>query len=174
VGEAPTFAGWPSYMVDVDPVANRIMPWLAFQYGIDGELYYNTVEAFNDEKKSAWDDQHLHGGNGDGTLFYPGTPDRIGGRTHIPIESVRLKLIREGLEDYEYLTLLAKSGDGSAAHREVAKLTRSVFDWERSPVALYAARRTLAARIAGGADPRPGATAGHRPPQQRLLPGSPR
>ena len=47
VGEAPAFTRWPSYVIDVDPVANRIMPWLAYEYGIDGELYYNTVEAYN-------------------------------------------------------------------------------------------------------------------------------
>ncbi|HUP24286.1 MAG TPA: glycoside hydrolase domain-containing protein [Thermoanaerobaculia bacterium] len=148
VGDAPTFSGWPSYVVDVDAVANRIMPWLAFAYDIAGELYYNTVEAYNSER-SPWDDQYLHGGNGDGTLFYPGTPDRIGGRTHIPIESVRLKLIREGLEDYEYLVLLERSGNAELARREVAKLARSVFDWDRRPEALYAARRALAGALAG-------------------------
>ena len=45
--------------------------------------------------------QFIHGGNGDGTLFYPGTPARIGGTHDIPIESVRLKRIRDGREDYE-------------------------------------------------------------------------
>jgi hypothetical protein len=135
-------------MVDVDAVANRIMPWLAFAYDIGGELYYNTVEAYNSDH-SPWDDQLLHGGNGDGTLFYPGTPDRIGGKTHIPIESVRLKLIREGLEDYEYLVLLGRAGKTELARREVAKLARSVFDWDRRPAALYAARRALAEALAG-------------------------
>jgi len=34
----------------------------------------------------------LFGGNGDGTLFYPGSPDRIGGHTGIPVDSIRLKI----------------------------------------------------------------------------------
>ena len=51
--------------MDVDPVANRIMPWLAYQYQIDGELYYNTVEDYN-APGSPWDDLLSHGGNGDG------------------------------------------------------------------------------------------------------------
>ena len=46
-------------------------------------------------------------GNGDGTLSYQGTPAKIGGTTHVPVASIRLKMIREGMEDYEYLTLLA-------------------------------------------------------------------
>ena len=45
--------------------------------------------------------QLLAGGNGEGTLFYPGRPDKIGGNDHIPISSLRLTLIREGNEDYE-------------------------------------------------------------------------
>src|SRR6185369_1738140 len=35
------FRGWPSYMIDVFPVANRILPWLAWKYAIEGELYFN-------------------------------------------------------------------------------------------------------------------------------------
>ena len=140
-GEA--FTGWPSLVVDVDPVANRILPWLAFAYGVEGELYYNTVEAYNDDA-SPWDDLLAHGGNGDGTLFYPGTPERVGGRTHIPIESLRLKLVREGLEDYEYLTLLAARGNAELAKREVARFVDSVYRWKRDPEALLAARRALA------------------------------
>ena len=53
-------------------------------------------------------DQLLFGGNGDGTLFYPGRARTIGGTRDIPVESVRLALIREGLEDYEYLRLYAQ------------------------------------------------------------------
>lgn len=45
--------------------------------------------------------QLLAGGNGEGTLFYPGRPDKIGGNDHIPVSSLRLTLIREGNEDYE-------------------------------------------------------------------------
>lgn len=50
--------------------------------------------------------QLLAGGNGEGTLFYPGRPDKIGGSDHIPVSSLRLTLIREGNEDYECVTKL--------------------------------------------------------------------
>jgi hypothetical protein len=142
VGEE-AFTGWPSLVVDVDPVANRVMPWLAFAYGIDGELYYNTTEAYANDG-SPWDSLLAHGGNGDGTLFYPGTPERVGGSTHIPIESLRLKLVREGLEDYEYLALAASRLGADAAKREVARFVESVYRWDRDPEALYGARRKLA------------------------------
>jgi Glycoside hydrolase 123 N-terminal domain len=41
------FTGWPSYVIDTGAVSNRIMPWMSWKYRIDGELYYNMVEAFS-------------------------------------------------------------------------------------------------------------------------------
>jgi hypothetical protein len=140
------FRGWPSYMIDTTPVANRIMQWMAWKYGIQGELYFNTTEAFA-HKTDPWDSLLLFTGNGDGTLLYPGRPDRIGGRTHIPIESVRLKLIREGLEDYEYLTLMDRIGASHHASGLVKNIIRSTYDFDRDPAALYAARQAMGEEI---------------------------
>lgn len=148
------FTGWPSYVIDAPPVAHRILPWLAFTFGIDGELYYNTVEAYA-LGLDPWDRVHAHGGNGDGTLFYPGTPERIGGTSHVPVESLRLKLIREGLEDYEYLVLLANGGrDGATRARAHSRaLAPGTFRWNHSPEALYRARETLARELASSETP---------------------
>lgn len=139
------YVGWPNYLIDGAPVAHRIMSWLSWVYRVSGELYYHTTYAY--EHGDPWTTQYYFDGNGDGTLFYPGTPARIGGRTHIPIESIRLKLIREGLEDYEYLALLQRLGDGKAADRLAAKLVRKTYDWERDPAVLMAVRTELAERI---------------------------
>jgi hypothetical protein len=135
------FRGWPSYMIDASPVSNRIFQWLAWKYGIEGELYFNTVEAY--PKNDPWEDVYLFGGNGDGTLFYPGRPDRIGGTTDIPIKSIRLKLIREGLEDYEYLTLAQRNGLGSLAQAVTRAEATSLYQWDHRPESLYAARKRL-------------------------------
>ena len=140
------FTGWPSYVVDVDAVAHRVMEWLTWKYGVDGELYYATNEAFHGGT-DPWTDLARHGGNGDGTLLYPGRPDRIGGRTYIPVESLRLKLIREGLEDYEYFTLLAAAGGRDFADAQVARVVRRTFDWDRRPATLEAVRRELGAEL---------------------------
>jgi hypothetical protein len=142
------FTGWPSYVIDAPPAAHRILPWLAWSRDIAGELYFNTVETFGRKGSDPWLDVYAHGGNGDGTLFYPGTPERIGGSTHVPIESLRLKLIREGLEDYEYLALLERFGERSWAGSRAAELARGTFRWERSPEALYAAREAMGTRLA--------------------------
>src|SRR5262249_506489 len=94
-------------------------------------------------KANPWKNVYLFGGNGDGTLFYPGTPEMIGGTTHIPIESIRLKLIREGLEDYEYLRMLEKSEGRSAVSQLVNGLVRNTHDFDHDSERLYAARQQI-------------------------------
>lgn len=136
------FDGWPSYMVDDSAVSNRVMPWLAWKYHIAGELYFNVNEAYG-KPKDPWTDLYLFGGNGDGTLFYPGRTARIGGAHDIPIESVRLKLIREGLEDYEYFRLM-----GSAADAHVNRIVQGLYRYEPNPETLYAARAQMGDLIA--------------------------
>jgi len=140
------FRGWPSYVIDVDAVANRIMPWIAWKYNIRGELYYATNEAYS-RKEDAWDHIYLFGGNGDGTLFYPGRPRTIGGTTDIPIESIRLKLIRDGLEDYEYLRLLELGQGHAAAERYVDRLVTNAYTYDRDPESLYEVRREISERL---------------------------
>jgi hypothetical protein len=135
------FRGWPSYAIDSPGPAQRIMSWLTFKYRMEGELYYSTNEDYG-RKQDPWKDAYAHGGNGDGSLFYPGRPDVIGGKTDIPIESIRLKLIREGLEDFEYLQLLAKKSR-SEADEHVASIVANPFTWKSSPETLLSTRRSI-------------------------------
>ncbi len=111
-------AGWPSYMLDRSAAKARAMEWVSFLEGATGELYYQTVGML----ASAWTDQYRFNGNGDGTLFYPGTPERIGGSTHVPVASLRLKLIRLGVQDYEWLKLVSDAGDPAFAHQVAREL----------------------------------------------------
>jgi hypothetical protein len=140
------FRGWPDYMIDDAPVRNRIMEWLTWKYGIQGELYFSTNEAFI-RKPDPWKDVNLFGGNGDGTLFYPGRPDVIGGKTHIPIESIRLKLIREGLEDYEYLAMLTKLAGYQTVADHVNAFIHKTYDFNQDPRPLYATREWIGREI---------------------------
>lgn len=110
----PYYEGWPQKVIDVPAVSNRCFPWLAFRFGIEGELYSDVGKRL----KTAWERDGLCfiSGNGDGTLFYPGKPAVIGGRDDIPVESIRMKMIREGMEDYEYFQL-ARSRHGEVVMR---------------------------------------------------------
>jgi hypothetical protein len=124
----PTYYdNWPSYRVDGPTMhQHRAQEWLSYIYRIAGEFYWDTVS----QLPTAWGTQAADaangiGGTGDGNLLYPGTPTSVfasqcnpadhttcksvalGGPagSDIPIASLRLKMIREGMEDYEYLKM---------------------------------------------------------------------
>ena len=132
-------------MIDAPATLNRAMEWQAWREKVTGELYYDTTYAFS--RGDAWTNQYYFSGNGDGTLFYPGTPAKIGGTTQIPIASLRLKMIREGQEDYEYLKMLADSGDATMADTEAAGLSPNAFNDMSDPALVDAARHRIAVRI---------------------------
>jgi uncharacterized protein (TIGR03382 family) len=142
------FTGWPSYMIDASAVRARAMDWLSFRYRLTGELYWETTFAYSPGgTNDAWTNQYFFSGNGDGTLFYPGTPAKIGGTTHVPVASIRLKMKREGMEDYEYLKLLRDLGDGAMADAEAEALFPNAYSTEIDPNDLMAARERIARRI---------------------------
>ncbi len=143
-GSGAKSAGYmPSYVIDALPVQARAMEWLSYLYGPSGELYWQTTHQLD----TAWDNQCAFDGAGDGTMFYPGTPARIGGTSHIPVASIRLKLVREGVEDYEYLHLCDALGDAAFAKQVATALFPDKNDVRVTAEVFYAARAKLADRI---------------------------
>ena len=149
------YHGLPSYVIDSDARQNRSMEWLSFIFDVGGELYWDTTSAI--ANGADWDGGIAYcgfGGSGDGTLFYPGKPGdaRVGGTSDIPLESVRMKLIREGMEDYEYLTLYAQKFGRDAAVAKAKQVFANVFAGKDHPAELlYQIRRELADGIEGNA-----------------------
>lgn len=139
------FRGWPSYMIDASATAARAMGALAFTEGVKGELYFDTVYAYDLE--DPWKSQWAFGGNGDGTLFYPGRPAIIGGKHDVPVESLRFVQISRGVADYGYLALCAQLGDPALARAEARAVAPSARGWSRDPRAYDELREHLAARI---------------------------
>jgi hypothetical protein len=83
----------PNLAMDFDTIDYRIIPWLAWKYDLKGFLYWcvnwwPNVDPFVSAKNTKWEQ------NGNGLLFYPGEDG--------PIASLRLEILRDGLEDYEY------------------------------------------------------------------------
>ncbi len=136
--------GYPSYVIDASAVQGRAMEWLSFTHDVTGELYFDTAYALS----TAWDDQCAFSGAGDGTMFYAGTTERIGGTDDVPVASIRMALIREGLEDYEYLHILSTRG-GDADARSIATTLFPEVDSVsvRSGDDLLTARHMLAVAI---------------------------
>lgn len=150
-------SGWPSLVIDHSALRNRAMPWVAYRFGFTGELYWETVWAHTSQG-NPWVSQWDFTGNGDGTLFYPGSPARIGGTTDIPIESLRMKHIRDGIEDYEYLKILESVDPEGAKEFATALFPNAWSAADIEPEQLLETRRALAERIAG----EPGARAPRR------------
>ncbi|MHB1843322.1 MAG: DUF4091 domain-containing protein [Deltaproteobacteria bacterium] len=144
-GATRYFFGWPSYVIDAKPSRARALGALAYGRGIEGELYYDTVLSYDDG--DPWQSTYRFGGNGDGTLFYPGTPDRIGGKTDIPLSSLRLELIRLGQQDHAELTLLGKLGDPTLATELAHALAPSADRVDVAPARLASARARLRERL---------------------------
>ncbi len=134
--------GWPSYAVDRSPAKARAMEWLSFLEGATGELYYETVHSLS----SAWTNLYLYGNNGDGNLFYPGTPAEIGGTTGVPLPSIRLKLIRLGLQDYEWLKAVSEAGDPDFARWVARALIPTAWQVPDDGLAFERARMMLIRR----------------------------
>lgn len=103
---------YPTYQLDDALVNSRIVSWMQKDYGLSGNLYWETVfwtRYRNDEREKTdvynGDPMHFPGDNGDGYLLYPGDVYGIEG----PVGSIRLESIRDGLEEYEMLAEMERA-----------------------------------------------------------------
>ena len=118
---------WPSNMVDATLPNLRGYYWLMWDNDIRGDVYYSITDGYryyisswsSPSPYDAWDSMFDFGGDGDGTLFFPGRPDKIGGETDIPIETLRLKAIRMGLEDYEIFKIVSAAGHSAEVTTQI-------------------------------------------------------
>jgi len=85
-----------NFLLDFAGIEHRILFWQCAILAIRGMHYWNVnyLEPGQDPWKSLLDATPV---NGDGFLVYPG-PDG-------PINSIRWEIIRDGIEDYDYLML---------------------------------------------------------------------
>jgi hypothetical protein len=129
----------PYWEVDFPLLNYRIPAWTSRRYGLTGLLYWTLVYW---PETDPWLNPlcYKQQFNGEGILFYPGADAGIDG----PVASLRLKALRDGLEDYEYLVLAGEAGTAKAA-----ELAKSWTSWETDPAKLAAAREELAKIIVG-------------------------
>jgi hypothetical protein len=78
-------------------------------------------------------------------LVYPGQPAGIQGL----VPSVRLKLYREAVEDYEYMMLAANKAGNEKVSKIVDGIATSFQAWNQDPGAYDQARERLAELIQG-------------------------
>lgn len=133
----------PFWQIDFSPVHFRAPFWVSWHYGVKGFLYWSSI--YWAAGQDPWLRPHFRDQFwGEGMLLYPGQDAGFRG----PVPSIRLKLIREALEDFEYMTLAARQGHKAQVDELVAELAPSFNDWSHNPEAYVAARAKLAALIA--------------------------
>jgi len=88
---------FPTLHIEDDPAAFRVIPWLQQLHRIGGFLHW---EAANWSGAGEDDPFVKFFGNGEGVLVYPGDLR--------PLSSIRLELLRAGLEDMEILLMLRR------------------------------------------------------------------
>jgi hypothetical protein len=130
------------------PLLNyRVWAWLNYRYQITGLLYWTAV--YWGHVKDPWLDQPSFrlAYNAEGMLLYPGRDAGFDG----PVVSMRLKQIREGMDDYEYLHLLAQKAGREKADAFARQVGRTWTDWETNPDRLLEVRAELARAIESAA-----------------------
>lgn len=98
---------FPTYHLDDELITSRIVSWMQYDYGIEGNLYwcvnfYMRYSNGTTVARDPWKDPEVVLETpGDGYLLYPGREYGVDG----PISTLRLESIRESHEDYEYFWL---------------------------------------------------------------------
>jgi hypothetical protein len=143
---------FPSLVIDYPSMMYRVLPWLAWKVDAKGLLYW-CVNFWNGDP---WENpaNYTEDQNGNGALYYPGPQG--------PIPSIRMEVLRDGMEDYEYLHVLrerleAAQQQGPVDPALVARaqqllavddaLVESLRSFSKDPALLQAQRQAIAELI---------------------------
>lgn len=122
----------PDFATDRPSAYLRVFPWVALRYGATGVLYYDTVYTYSHGGDlSPWMDSFDFTGYGEGGLFYPCTPKLGQCKTPQIIPALRLKILRDGLEDVQILKLALSKGFNA---QQVNKVVRNARDFSFNTV----------------------------------------
>ncbi len=133
----------PYWEIDFPLTGYRIAPWLNRRYNITGLLYWSTVY-WGSPDRNPWDDPGFRiRWNGEAALFYPGEDAGIEG----PVASIRLKCLRDGMQDYEYFVLLEQLGGKEIVDEVVRTAVPTWGAWQQDPNSLFPLRERLAKEI---------------------------
>jgi hypothetical protein len=146
----PGFGNTPEWMVDYPPIDERIQAgFLNWTQGATGLLYYrsdgwtagNTIGSWNNVDTTACGGGM--GRPGDGIFLYP--PGPIASTESAP--GIRLKAIRDGIQDYEYAQILKNLGQVNFLNPIVLPIATSWTNWTHDPNALENARLQLGQQL---------------------------
>ena len=135
---------YTNILMEQQGVVHRVLFWQQKQYKVDGFLYY----AVNNWTANPWEDAitgkhlvpHVYG---DGVLIYDGAHVGIRG----PIGSLRLEAVRDGIEDFEYLTMAEKELGSRKTNSIIKKVTKNVLDYTKDDDTFVKARIELGNKL---------------------------
>lgn len=146
----------------------RTWIWQTWQNKITGTLiwettWWNSAYAPHSPQNPwvdpmGWTPEGGYWGNGDGRFLYPANRDYPNDKrpyVEAPVDSLRWEMLREGLEDYEYLYLLREAVNrklpGAKAYASLLEVPREISvdltHFAREPQPIYAHRAKLAAAL---------------------------
>ena len=176
LGNANRNVPLPNLFPEYDMPFHRTWGAMSWNFGFQGMEWWATVIWWNSKQRKRLDpwtnpvafppfNKPL---NCDGRLFYNGMPEAIGGED-IPISCLRMKALREAIEDYEYFFMLDKLGhteaefDINSLHTIIAGKSRQMRSamtlggvkpgkpawqwWEGDPDAMMSVREEVARLI---------------------------
>ncbi|MCC6484141.1 MAG: DUF4091 domain-containing protein [Armatimonadetes bacterium] len=141
---------YANFFIQNDGIDHRILFWQNWKYDTTGLLYWcaNYWNGKDTGTKDPWVDMATikfinKDVYGDGSLLYPGRKAGYPG----PLPSLRLKIIRQGMQDYDYIAMAAAAAGPARVRRIVDTQAASWSDYQKDPIALNATRARLAALI---------------------------
>ncbi len=120
----------PNVFIHRPAMNARIWPWVTFALDQQGIEYWQTRATDGVVTPSKFGP----GCWGDGSLFYKGVPADLGIPEEIPLPSLRLKAVRDGIEDFELLARLRAKAP-ALAKKLCHRMVQETKDYDKSFVA---------------------------------------
>lgn len=181
VANYPLSGSYMSYQLDRKAIHEpRLLKWASWYEGASGFLFWATtlsgLSVPNAYLNPYFTEQYSRDGkgngiNGDGLLLYPGDRNGTDGWSKMvgrgvpfppldgPLTSIRLKQIRDGLEDWELFILAEKAGIGSSVRQEMKAVYQAITvpnedyqrtgltSWSRDGSVMWQTREAIARMV---------------------------
>ncbi len=137
----------PYWQTDYPLLNYRITSWVSYFMKSVGVLYWEST--YWGQCENPWEQPITYQNsdeiyyNGEGSLFYPGVEAGFDG----PVTSLRLKALRDGIEDNIYFKIADSLGLHDFAYDQIKSLAQFWNSWIDSPDSLELIRDTIAIEI---------------------------
>ncbi len=139
--------------LDHPGIESKFTGWFLWKYRLKGIAYYSL----NNWDKNPWTDPMTDNHNGDWFMLYPPSQTNqtipYGSNNHRLVPSIRFELMRDSLEDYEYLYVLNGGqpivDQSNAADTQVDKIISGLTSYTRDDGFMYNLRRLIGQKNGG-------------------------